>query len=252
MNQYASSLRSFRARNLFETTITPPNDLTVAYASCKRQVLNRYQPLVNIQSNLLVKRLGVFSNFADGLVFKNNAFPLGVTLSVAAYTRTLLAASFFNIAAGSKAVAGSGFTGLTNNTILMLAVHGSAPSWQYFILDGDPASDNAMTFTDYSDTTGNDPGLMYKLTVVPGSAFFYYSWISELNYMYEIDKFLTPLAYGSAGMTDLVIQVFLNQGLGRDYYDSHDTTFLTKSVDTAFAASAVHFDVVADLEYTPA
>jgi hypothetical protein len=252
MNQYGSTVRTFRARNLFETTITPPNDLTVASATCKRQVLNREQYQLNIQSNLIIKRLGVFCNFADGLVFKSSAWPLNVSMFATVYQRTLVAGSF-NVTAGSKAVTGVGLSAFADQDRILLYCGASPLTRQYFIVDGTPASDNAMTLTDYSDITAVNPGLMYKMTAIVGTSggTLNFPSIRELNYMYEVDQFWSPLLLGSPLMTDMLITVLLNNGLTKQF-DSSDTPFLTKSVDTSFAASAVAFDVVADVEYTPA
>jgi hypothetical protein len=245
-NKYASVLRSFRARNLCEVAIAPPADLTILSSDWLPQILNKRQNLLHIQSNFTIKRLGIFCNFADGFVFKNAWERLNVTIHTHAYARAVVTGATIDLVTGVKAATGAGFTGnLFDDNVIMVPYAGD--QYQYFILDGDPADDNNLDLTDYPEAdTLSAP--VYLLTSLPSYETFDFTRISELNYMYEADEFITPVGFAGPTMTDLVMRVSVNQGSLA--YGASDIEFLTKSISTEYEEDVAHFDLVGDVEYT--
>ena len=246
MNQYSSVCRTMRARNVFEGAISPPADLTIASADWLPQILNKRGNLMNINGNFVIRRLGVFANFADGFVFANAAERLNLFLSSQAYTRTVIGGGDLSMTLGSKAVTGTGFAGnIFDQNILAVPYAGTET--QYYIVDGNPADDNNLDVTDYAEKDVVAAPLT-KLTSLPNYERLDYTRISELNYMWDVNEFISPLAFASVLATDVVITVYVNQN-SLNFGDS-DITFLTKSISDTYDGDIAHFDVVGDIEYT--
>lgn len=245
-NKYSSILRTVRARNVYEGVIAPPADLTIVSGDWVQQVLQDRANIQSVQSNFILRRLGIFSNFADGLVFKNANERINVRIFAQAYTRTLLTGTL-QTTVGSKAVTGVG-TSFTTEVFTqdILAIPASGDQYSYHIVDGDPADDFNLNLTDYAEYNAITPA--YKLISQPSFVQFNYRHISELNYMYEIDEFFSPLQFATPALTDIVILAAINQSSLN--FSASDIDFLTKSISTDFVDDVVHFDVVAELEFT--
>jgi len=246
MNAYSSVLRTLRARNVCETTISPPTSLTIADTEWVRQVVTNRALWVSPQSNFTIKRLGMFCNFADGLVFANANERLNVTLHTQAFTRLQVGTSI-TMVSGAKAATGVGFTGnISQNTILRVPYSGT--EYQYVICADDPSTDTDVDLTDYAEANVTGASLV-KLVALPNYHRLDFTRISELNYMYDIDEFVSPLAFASAAATDMVMWCEVNQTEFNYYKSSID--FLTRSVSPDYDGDAVHFDLVVEVEYTP-
>lgn len=235
-----------RARNVYEGAISPPATLTIASADWLPQILNKRGNLMSINSNLVLKRLGVFANFADGFVFANASERINLALDTHAYTRDVIAGGDMSFTLGSKAVTGTGFAGnIFDGNILVVPYAGTEV--QYYIVDGDPSDDNNLDVTDYAEKDVVAAPLV-RLLSLPNYELLDYTRISELNYMWNVDEFISPLAFASAATTDVVITVRVNQTSLN--FGASDIDFLTKSISDTYDGDMVHIDVVGDIEYT--
>jgi len=272
MNRYSSTGAFLRARNLFEGTIAPPADFTVAAATCKKQLFTQVSPLatpagegpneLNFNSNILIRSIGIYSNFADGLVFKNASNRFDVKIGAANYSASAFLAGSVTFTEGTKQVDGAGTfftTGaipLVAGDIIKLGTAGPAGGERYYVVDYiDPVLvDTRLFVTDYlKDTIGGAGRPVVKMIFpVAGSQQNYYCEdIGEMNMQFPIDKYMYPSLYGGAGGNETIITVELNV-IHPDYRVAHDTVFMTKSVNVAFAGDPCFFDAGIELEYTRA
>lgn len=142
-NKYESHLRTFTARNLVWNsaasvpglfTLGPPNVLTLADADFVTQFYRANQPVHEWRAgcNMNVKRAGVFSNFADGLVLSNTKQRLALLIRSALWYR-MPCGGTVDFTVGSRDI-----TGTNLNSIF--------PTGSGFIAD----NDNILTANFYS------------------------------------------------------------------------------------------------------
>jgi hypothetical protein len=254
MNKYQSKLHVFRARNVVVGAVAPPADFLITSALNTLQLLQPHGPIAgfytnscNVNGNFCVRQVAVVSNFADGLVFKDDRYRLCVLLRANAYTRAaadLTGTMTFdpttkNVVGLGTAFAAELFAGdvITWNT---------AAYQEYGIVDS-ITNPLLLTLRDYPHLNFGAASAR-RLATTPGTTYqqaMVYD-ISELNYFHDCDIFFNPAAYSTAAATDLILTAtFLQVGS-----PARDIPFLTKSIDAAFAASPIFFDICANIEYT--
>jgi len=255
MNKYSSVNRFLRARNVVEATIAPPADFTIAAASWVPQLFtpnrnndNTYPVSINNNSNLILKSLGVYSNFADGLVFKTPADRIDVDITVGMYSQ-LTHAGTVTVVQGTKTVTGLGtnFGGLLSvGSIIRIG------DCFYIVASFDGVSPNTILYTtDYIKvSTAGVPWWEMAIGVSPAQDYFYED-ISQLNTQFPIDKYCFPSLYGATGATTVLItgKVNLWTSIASVIRSNHDITFMTKSINTAFVGDTAFFDLGIELEY---
>lgn len=247
MNRYGSIEKTFWARNVYQGTfaVAPPADLTILNTDWHQQFLfNKYTLLdaVSINTNIFVKNVGVFCNFADGLVFKTEIDV--IDLAIQAFVIAPVAppvVGTITLSPASRAVTGVGFAPLLPGSIIRSGLY-------TYIVEA-IADDNNATLTDFPKNTlvgaawaqwgATGPSVVINCTD-----------IRSLNQFIPVERFLSPVAFS---VTDpsflLMLMVFdINQITGTT---AHNVTFLTKSIDPAFAGDVVTMDVGITLEYTP-
>lgn len=265
MNKYTSINRTLRARNIYNTTINPPNDLSLASANFDLQLLTKYkdsrstvsivESYFNENANIIIHSIGVFSNFADGLVFKERDERLDIKLNVVAATRTALTGTV-TTAAGSTVL--TGVAGTTFDTELVaediIMADPAVSPGEYHIIDTTPVAANVGALRD--EAKDSEAAItFYRLDPV-GSFQYAITNISELNKMQDISLLIQPRLFSTSAATELVIQATCNRaGLLAPFIllaepDGHNCDFLTKSINATYATDAIHFDIVADVEYT--
>lgn len=209
-NRYGSANRILRARNVAEKAMPAPGatDLTVATADFVRQIFNLKDSIFDLNTNFRLRRIGVFSNFADGLVFANPDERLDVIVqAVAARSRIALSGTSVQTTFGSKNVVGVGTSFNTEliegDTLRITDVSGNYP--RYYELSATPAGALAATLTDYSKTTQTvniGSGRVTKLALDNAGAKIYtIEDISELNFLYDIEHFFDPATYFASNVT---------------------------------------------------
>lgn len=244
MNKYSAELRTFVARNLHEATLNPPNDLTIASNAWVKQIAiysTTTERTLNKNTNINVRRAGVFCNFADGLVFKDPSQRIDLRLAVFAIYQGAKISSAAGVTAGSKNLIGSGSdsftTDLSAGDIVFLNPGGP---YRFHIIDS-VTNDNLAVMNDYAPENGALD--LYKTTALPGDETFHIG-IPVLNYMFEVGEYMAPTIFNTAtNLLDVIIRCEINC--------PQTLTFLTKSINTDFADDTAFFDVILDVEYTP-
>lgn len=245
-------MRTYFARNLFEGIITPPADFTLASANCERQVFDlNYAagggpvPLVpiNSETNVHFRSAGVYSNFADGLVFKNAWQRVDLEIRVVAYTRGSTLTGTAAVPNNSKTITGAGTAFVAEvgaNDLLEIVPIGGPPREVGIV---DVITDNThLDLNNYPLTNfGN-----CELRILTPVETIYYDVLSlpVLNAMYYVNHFISLTGVERDGL-------LLDARLNNSPFSAHDTVFLTKSISPDFE-DAVHFDGALDIEFTEA
>jgi len=234
-NKYFSILRQFRVPNVLdEETLAPPADITnlgVAYY----QIADIPPGTISPQSKVVVRRVGIFSNFADGLVFKEPFGNFQATIKL--YGAKVLAGGRTGTYAnpyGSKTVVGltGSIDGIPSNGIIKLD---DGRAGQYGIVEyggvgntllQNYATVNAGAFTEMQGVAGSE-----KLRIFG---------IRTLNELQEVNEFLDPGVDILTTATDVLLAATIDNA----------PDLLTKSIDASFAGEKVTFDLVVELEYT--
>jgi len=249
MNKYASQSRVFRARNVVEGgALAPPADFTMTAAMIKTQLLQPDRTL-NLNGNFTVQQLGVFCNFADGLVFKDARYRLDVLITARTFVQAgadLTGVLTFDPSTKDVTAVGGAFLAeIVPGDYISIIASGFK---EYAIVDS-RTNNNLMALRDYPFLS--PPGLAYtarKLTASGGTvSSFLIRDISELNYLHACDAFLSPSAFSTAAATDVLMTATILQRVNGG--GALSIPFLTKGIDVSFTNN-VFFDIVANVEYT--
>jgi hypothetical protein len=239
MNTYGSSNRTYVARNVREATISPPTDIAVSQAGWFTQLLKPIS-LVQYQENVLLRRVGLFSNFADGLVWADpkTRLQINIEASAAAYLNTFSATP----TPKSKALVGAGTHFLTDVNPGDVLYGQTSQTWNLVYTVN---NDTSITFADYYESA-NAGAEIFRVYGVGGSqvgpsAILY--GVDLFNFMYELEF---PVNVGAARTPPL--HSFLKATVYNIPDAAPDPTILTKSIDTAFATDKAFFDVIAEVE----
>lgn len=258
MNAYGSAIRTYIAANVIEESFTPPNQLDLTNSNIRPQLFqmggSTYNNVLassghddwNIESNFVLRRIGLFSNFADGFVYlapcvrpsiRLRAFPWTVnaalpgTVTFTPATRSLVGTlTTWNTPGPGKLTVGAYYS-LNGHLIQISAV----------------AGDTTATATQYAGLVSQVAivgGMLSSITIFPTDFVEnVIPCINTFNYMYEQERFF-PAALMHVGFTPTNIALLAT-------LEFTDTVSLgTKSIDTAWAGSVATFDVVADIEIT--
>jgi hypothetical protein len=257
-NKYQSNVRTYMARNLLWNSQGSPVDLHVLDAPNNISlndddgVLQFYRSYGsagvdwNISGNVLVKRFGLFCNFADGLVMSNISTRLVLSLRTAIfYITPVVGSTVFtrgsNIITGTNLDdafgTGAGYKGfITDDTtvfggnyysVLDVAANGlSARISDYAYRDSTLATISKLAYSNLK---------VYETVRVP-----------VMNVMFDTEVFFN----NSIAITDtthcplLLAIVNIRDGTVYDFY--------TKTVDTSYNTLPVSFDGMIEAEITPA
>ena len=273
-NKYGSNVRTYVARNLiwnglhqFEVVPTTPSLYTLAPPATlpvnndtghtagkqddmffRNQIRNRLTPTGqswNHKSNLNVKRMGVFSNFADGLVLSNTDTRLSLILTTYTATITQYTGSV-PFVTGHNYITGA--TGLSSLPII--AGDGSCISDNALIENASiytcyVTSDTAAQLSDFAFSSVTNTKVYGVNLANPQT--YYLNSIPALNTLYDTEIFLRSgidaAAYTAGARTIIMAQLALE---GATVYN-----FYTKTIDTTLTYN-VSFDAVLEIELTPA
>lgn len=248
-NKYGSILRTFLSRTIYETTLTPGTDVVIPGTAflINGRTFPELTRDIHHETNYIVRRLGLFSNFADGLVWKNPADRADVTLNFVAYnfsTEYELSMTY-----GAKGVtASSGNPGWTPGTRVPIAIFSTTfGPGNYVIMYVDPTGAGAGDLEDYWQGATAASVQAFNLTQVGSDTLHTFKNISLLNCMYEVNEIAEPTKIG--GANEYALQAF---HVALNFDPEHTTTFLTKSIDASYADDTVYFDIVAEVELTGA
>jgi len=248
LNKYSSVVETMRARDVMELTISPPNDLECARTGDGWRILN-VTDRVNPEGNIILHRVGLFCNFADGLVIKNaHAGPV-LEIRVRGYNDISgTPAGTISMTTDSKTVTGTGTNFTSFGLSFDMLVNTNFNNLHYLV--DSVGSATSLTLDSYplvSQTVGqwkpmNRTGLFTELA-------YDYINVRELNYMYDTSVLFNPLEGGSLDAPDyLAIEGRVLLPLD----SSSDAPFyLTKSINTDYDGDTAAFDILADIEFTP-
>lgn len=238
MNQYGSIRRVFTARNQYENFIDPPNDYTVPVLLTDEQLANPVEyPDFNVQGNIAVRQVGVFSNFADGFVFKNTWESFDVEVRSALYEEGSIG-GVFSSTLGSKVVTGSGFLTLSAGDIIEVGNN------ECFIIESVTDDANAVV-NDYPIRT-HLLADWRPLTAVGSSQSQILFSIRELNHFFDMDFIAYHTDYANPGTTPTHLL------LSARMLNFSDVELMTKTIDTSYSGDWARFDVKLIVEFTGA
>jgi hypothetical protein len=251
MNKYGSIERTFWARNIYQGALPAaiPADLVIAQADWHTQLsVNKYYGLdpVSINTNVMLKQVGLFCNFSDGLVFKSYKDVIDLQISsfvanpvVPAKTGTLICSP------ASRTVTGSGFAALLPRQII------NVPFIGFFIVES-IVNDGQAVLTDFPKYTLliGAPGAWTAWAAAGPTNTIYPDDIRILNTFLPYENSISPVPYSAAVATSqLMIQIDVKTN-SSPLQDAHDVTFETITIDTAFNSAPCAFDVGLVLELT--
>ena len=252
-NKYQSNVRTYMARNVLWNSGHNPviqyalNAPTAIQLTTNDKVLQFFkanwgsQAAWETKANFNIRRAGLFSNFADGLVMENDASRLSIELISVPFTIVEVTGTAV-FTAGSNLITGTGLNALTSgasfiaddNTSIYLAN-------VYTVYDVTPTS---ARLSDYAYINAATPKI-YKLTFDITKTNTYPSMpITVLNTMYETEIFFDNSVSDNVTVPLLLGRVNI-QG------SSTNMCLYTKSIDVAFNTFPVSFDIMLEAEITP-
>lgn len=242
-NKYAGPNRLFFARNMVENDIalSAGTDITIANTQwISNQPFRILSGVVNKNSNMMVRRLGLFSNFADGLVFTSQPYRVDFTIVVAAISVGAAITGGITFTLGSRTVTSpSGIFGGGGE----IDTNGFFKVGNEYYKIQDVADANNATLSDNAYVNGNQACNIISTLDSDG---FIYQHLPVLNCMADVDEFIVPSARlsGISGLDDLIFLANVNP--------LHSITFATDGINSAYDTTIVTFDVGMELEYTSA
>jgi hypothetical protein len=252
MNAYNSVVRRIVSKGVYSAAISPPTDFTVAAGGFNPTILPIDLESINIDSNIRINSIGMFCNFADGLVWKSPGERIIPEIIARSYVKAVP-----NLYAGDSLV-------LQQNSKTVTVATGDVadyPAASTFVVEYDTVPTSGLkhkqlftvsAITGPTTFTVSDYPL-HSVTVVVGKVeeVTFVNLVKkraiEINTLYEmvpLDLFFSPSEYATVN-TDYI-------AVGAVFHNGQGSTFLTKSVDTAFATDICIFDFAAELEFTPA
>ena len=270
-NRYNSTLRSFMARNIIQQAnanpalfdlfaMNAPTAITIATVGgnspyVKQPFRANWGNIVgwNLNSNCNIKRVGIYSNFADGLVFegKNSRLALRISASV-------LQIVDYNVPGGTVTVTAN------SPYITSVGVDLSVLCASHYFLDGTlnlgvstlyhtyNEAAGAARLSDYSDRTYTASDDFPLVTVVKNVNFPVIQ-LPAFNTMFDLEQYVNLNTYAltlvPTGVKNTVIlsaEVLLLPG------DGDGMVLSTNTIDTSFNTQYVSFDAMIDVETTSA
>lgn len=244
-NKYGSTVRRFISSAIGQQAINPPADFTMGTSLDRvfmytRGPITSLAPLINPDSRLIVQRIGLYHNFADGLVLRY-PYPISLKIRAEVYDRIIVTpflTGVVSMAAGTKAITGGGTTffnaQLVPNDVIIL---GGLPVRIATITD-----DNNATACEIMPHTVTSEPFVQLLGFVAGDNT-ETVYVNTLNDMYECSSLIKPELIYAAATTDFM---FLSAIVKVDVA----TPFLTKSIDTSYSGDSGFWTVEADVEFT--
>jgi len=187
-----------------------------------------------IEANVGIRRLGLFCNFADGLVFADPRQRFLLDVQSFGATEITLPGSV-NFTLGNPFITGVGFLALAPGDVII-----DSDNHPYTI--DTVYNDTTALLTQFSKSTSVAFSLV-KLALT-SSLDFQLPEVAVLNYMYEAECYFPVANFLVAGNTRILIQL-------TTFMSDATTDFYTITVDPAFVGAQLIFDAHVDLEITP-
>lgn len=244
INKYGSVLRTYIIRNMYEDALASGVDIVIPAGAPPLRTAPQFTIDMNPQTNISIDKIGVFSNFADGLVFKNPYDRIDVTVDTVAF-QNMSNSYTLQFTYGSKAVTTTiGAPGWTIGIETAIAIT-DPETGRITVMNIMPTAVDAGDLEDYWMYTTAQVQCNALQPVSIDNPIEQFHTISTLNCMYNFSKFEEPFLFSGGNPYDYVaLRASLN------YWSPHTTTFLTNSIDPAFDGNTVTFDLVLDIEFT--
>lgn len=242
-NKYFSRERRFWSHYIGVQALTAKTDYSFIFDPSVTYLLNINQQSLNDDSNFIVRNVGLFSNFADGLVWKHPERQLFARINVKTWSldATVFTGTNFTSEGSTFAVTGTG----TN-----FAAEGMSAGDYFTDSDYIYKAGAAITATSIETVnpvpmqkTSSPLTLLKKLTQVGSTEIRREIEISELNSLIPYDEYFTPGLVAGADFDAVSLEVSLTS-------NTVALEFLTDSIDPAFNSNDITFNFCADLEYT--
>lgn len=241
MNRYGSSIRFLQARNCFEGIISPPNDLTIAFGDWQEQLFTTVQ-LQNPNANFTIKSLGINSNFADGLIFKEPEDRVDIIVISRGLVHGAAITGTVNLTEGDKTLSGGGTTQFVTDGVSagdFLLIGG-----RLYLVASVTDEDN-LELSDYAKLTA--AAQTCRETTLAGSFSFLFENTSMFNFMHPVEEFIPLTSLLGSEADSVVITAKVNQNF--DSVNRHSVSFLTKTINTDFDGDKIYIDVIGEFEF---
>jgi hypothetical protein len=201
---------------------------------------------------MIVHNLGLFSNFADGLVFKDLRQRMPLTILATAFTGTPATPIVGTVAilAGQSSVIGDVSTqflsGGALNALPANTYVADANGYVYKV-NGAPSTEHALNFFGTPMNSIAAGGRLFKLTAAAGPVIPRSCEIGAvLNTMFPVEQYFYPsqAVPSTSKLYWVTFEVSIPNSVAVD--------FLTASIDAGFTGNNVNFSVAVDIEFTPA
>lgn len=249
-NKYGSIVRTYTVRNLYEATLTVGNDITLPQVD--NRTLTQLVADISRETIFSPRRIGIFSNFADGLVFKNPADRINIGVQYDPFVEGDRYTLGFT--QGAKAVTTvAGTPGWTPGTTYPLTVYVPVTVTGFgneqVVVNITATGANTGDLEDYWQYGTNNltARALSNSVIVPTTRTVL--GISALNCMYEFNDVATPFLIEGGGNFD-VVRMRLNVNRLGGGSATNTTTFMTHAIDSSFNDSDVYFDAVVEVEFT--
>lgn len=220
----------------YDNVISPPNDFTLPESAITNNFYFRLdQNFIDENTNYRIRNIGVFSNFADGLVPKNPGFNIKVSFGIQGYEYDSDVTGTSTPVPGSKIV-----TGVGTNYTAELSVNDTITEGRYLYHVASVDSNTQITLREYVQDDSFSTSLD-KLSFTAASSSVITDIPVVLNAMHPVEEFI-PVEFFSSTPTYIGFYGRLSH-VG-------DIDFLTKSISTDYDGDSCFFDIYADVEYT--
>jgi len=251
-NKYGSVVRAYTVRNLYETTLTAGNDITLPVVN--NRTMTQMVADISRETIFSPRRIGIFSNFADGLVFKNPADRINIGVQYDPFNKG--DEYTFAFTQGLKAITTvAGTPGWTPGTTYPISVEVPVTVTGFgneeIVVNVTATGANTGDLEDYW-AYGTNNLIAHALSnsiIVPTTRTVF--GISALNCMYEFNDVATPFLVTGGDTFDLV-RMRLNVNTLGGGVANNTTTFLTSNINSVFDDETVYFDAVVEVEFTTA
>lgn len=230
------------SKGVFNDALSLPNDFVwdiPAVTPLPFCYINKFD--INENTNMIIRKVGVFSNFADGLVPKNRGEHLPMTFNITGYDAGTLQTGTVTVNAGNQSVVGAGTNFMGEFSVSdVVSIPGLSATWLMHIKS---ITDNTnMDLTEYPlfDHTGENIALHSS---VGGGTVSTFELPVVFNHMFTVDEFIPILTtIGTTAPSFITVRPQL--------LHEEDIDFLTDSISTDYDGEDCFIDIVAEVEYT--
>jgi len=246
---YNSVKRRIISQSMVEKTLVAATDLTLTADANYTLGVIRYSQY-NHLSNISMHDIGLFSNFADGLVFQDGWASNNLTIGIRARRLAISPISgttdtdTYNVTNKIADAVGGSFTTETNTgDVLCFQNPGGGEIFPLGIIKT-ITDDNNIELTSFKSNLVHLVGLDNYFIGKPQSTIEYKTGIVTLNEMYDLAEYVNPADLTGSGQY-VSIEYLL------EFNTPSDVVFSRDAISSDYDGDDVFFNIVSTLEYTP-